>query len=94
MGYFNEKVAKVKFLWNESTPTVHLDIHAPNPSQGTLVGGTMGTPVKLIYLSSLPLSSGEDLDPKMKLTMSSSYYKLGGTEFSLKRQCDQESFGQ
>ena len=39
---FNEQMAKVELLWNESAPTVCLDVHTPNPSQGTLVGGTMG----------------------------------------------------
>ena len=39
---FNEQVTKVELLQNESAPTVCLDIHTPNPSQGTLVGGTMG----------------------------------------------------
>ena len=57
-------MAKVKLLQNESTHTVHPDIHTPNPSQGTLVGGTMGTPVKLINLPSLPLFSGVDPTPK------------------------------
>ena len=45
LEHFNEQVAKVELLWNEYTPTVHLDVHTPNPSQGTIVGGTMGTPV-------------------------------------------------
>ena len=61
---FNEQVATVKLLQNESAPTVCPDIHTPNPSQGTLVGGTMGTPVKLINLPSLPLFSGADPTPK------------------------------
>ena len=66
LDHFNEQVAKVKLLWNESIPTVHYDIHTPNLSQGTLVGGTMGTPIKLINLSSLPLFSGADPTPKDK----------------------------
>ena len=57
-------MAKVELLQNESAPTVLLDIHTPNPFQGTLVGGTMGTPVKLINLSSLPLFSETDPTPK------------------------------
>ena len=57
-------MAKVELLWNESTPTVHPDIHTPYLSQGILVGGTMGTPVKLINLASLPLFSGADPTPK------------------------------
>ena len=64
LEHFNEQVAEVELLWNESTSTVHLDIHTGNPSQGTLVGGTMGTPVKLINLPSLPSFSGADPTPK------------------------------
>ena len=37
LEWFNEQVAKVELLLKESTPTVHLDIHTPNPSQGILV---------------------------------------------------------
>ena len=57
-------MAKVGLLQNESAPTVHLDIHTPNLCQGTLVGGTMGTPIKLINPPSLPLFSGADPTPK------------------------------
>ena len=57
-------MAEVKLLQNESAPTVCLDIHTPSQSQGTLVGGTMGTPVKLIYLPSFLLFSGADPTPK------------------------------
>ena len=57
-------MAKVKLLWNESTLMVHLDMHTPNLSKGTLVGETMGTPVKLVNLPSLPLFSGPDPTPK------------------------------
>ena len=64
MEQFNEQVAKVKLLWNESAPTACLDIHTANPSQGTLVGGTIGTPVKLITLPSLPLFMGADPTPR------------------------------
>ena len=57
-------MAKVKLLWNESAPSVHSNIQTPNLSQGTLVGGTMGTPIKLINPPSLPLFSGADHTPK------------------------------
>ena len=46
MEHFNDQVAKVELLQNESAPTVPSDIHTRNLSQGTLVGGTMGTPIK------------------------------------------------
>ena len=72
----------VELFHNESAPTVHSDIHTPNPSQGSLMGGTMGTPVKLTNPPSLPLFPGQTLHPKMKLTISNGYSKLGGTEFS------------
>ena len=61
---FNDQVAKVELLQNESAPSVHSDIQTPKPSQGTLVGGTMGTPIKLINPPSLPLFSGADPTPK------------------------------
>ena len=61
---FNEQVAKAELLQNETAPTVCSDIHTPNPSQGTLVGGTIGIPVKLINLPNLPLFSGADPTPK------------------------------
>ena len=37
LQHFNEQVAKVKLLWNESTPSVHSDTQPPNLSQGILV---------------------------------------------------------
>ena len=40
----NEQVAKVELLQRESAPSMCSDIQMPNQSQGTLVGGTMGTP--------------------------------------------------
>ena len=75
-------MAKAKLLWNESAPTVHLDIHTLNPSQGTLVGGTIGTPVKLINLPSLPLFSGADPTPKDEANYGQWLFQARGTEFS------------
>ena len=57
-------MAKVKLLQNESALSVCSDIHTPNPSQGTLVAGTMATPIKLFNPPSLPLFSGADPTPK------------------------------
>ena len=54
-------MAKVKLLQRELAPGVHSDIQTPNQSQGTLVGGTMGTPIKMINPPSL---SGADPTPK------------------------------
>ena len=57
-------MAKVKLLQNQSAPSVCSDIQTPNLSQGTLVGGTMGTTIKLINPPGLPLFSGVDPTPK------------------------------
>ena len=75
---FNEQVAKVKLLQNESTPSVHSDIHTPNWSQGTLVRGTMGTPVKLINLPRLPLFSWADPPPKDEANYEQWLYQARG----------------
>ena len=64
LEHFNEQVAKVKLLQRESAPSVHSDIQTPNQSQGTLVGGNMGTPIRLINPPSLPLFSGADPTPR------------------------------
>ena len=57
---------------------VHPDIHTPNPSQGILVGGTMGTPVKLINLPRLPLFSGADPTPKDEANYEQWLLQAGG----------------
>ena len=64
LEHFNEQAANVELLWKESAPSVCSDIQTPNQSDGSLVGGTMGTPIKLINPSSLPLFSGADPTPK------------------------------
>ena len=64
LEHFNEQVAKVELLQRESAPSVCSDIQTPNQAQGTLVGGTMGTPIKLINPPSLPLFSGADPTPQ------------------------------
>ena len=64
LEHFNEQVAKVELLQRESAPSVYSEIQMPNQSQRTLVGGTMGTPIKLINPPSLPLFSGADPTPK------------------------------
>ena len=56
LEHFNEQVAKVKALQKELVPSVHLSIQTPNQSQGTLVRGTVGSPIKLIKPPSLPHS--------------------------------------
>ena len=57
-------MAKVELLQNESTLMACPEIHTPNLSQGTLVGGTLETPIKLVNLPSLPLFCGADPTPK------------------------------
>ena len=64
LEHFNEQVAKVKLLQRESASSVLSDIQTPNQSQGTLVRGTVGSPIKLINQPSIPLFSGVDPTPK------------------------------
>ena len=56
LDHFNEQVAKVRALKKESVLSVCLSIQTPNQSQGTLVRGTAGSPIKLINPPSLPCS--------------------------------------
>ena len=64
LEHFNKQVVDVKLLQREFAPSVHSDIQTLNQSQGTLVGGTMRTRIKLINPLNLPLFSGADATPK------------------------------
>ena len=79
LEHFNEQVAKVKLLQRESAPSVLSDIQTPNQSQGTLVGGTMETPIKLINPPSLPLFSGADPTPKDEVNYEQWLFQARGT---------------
>ena len=66
LEHFNKQVAKVEVLQKEFVPSVHSSIQTPNQSQGTLVRGTVGSPMKLIKRPSPPLFSRADPPSKMR----------------------------
>ena len=55
---------KVEELQKELVPSVPSSIQTPNQSQGTLVTGIVGSPIKLINPPSLPLFLEADHTPK------------------------------
>ena len=85
LEHFNKQVDKVKLLQRESILSMYSAIQTPNQSEGTLVRGTVGSPIKLINPPSLPLFSGVDPTPKDEVNYEQWLFQAVGIEIPHKR---------